>query len=969
MFRESDLTNLHKLLRKPVSQALDQWLQAVEAGGLSLPALDSIQAQQCIKTFAASRFVSQQFTDNPRLGVQLLAGDELTVARDQQYYYQLLQQLFNTLDSEEELSLALRRFRQRTMCRIIWRDINRLVVMQETVAELSYLAQACVDVVLDWHYRRMCKDIGTPTGRDSGMPQKMVVLGMGKLGAWELNLSSDIDLIFTFPENGQTEGGRRSLANSDFFIRLGQRLIKTLDEITAEGFVFRVDMRLRPYGQSGALALSFGAMEEYCIEQGRDWERYAMIKARVIAGDMKAGKQLQRLLKPFVYRRYIDFSAFDSLREMKTMINREVNRRQLNDDVKLGAGGIREIEFIVQAFQLIRGGREPQLQERRLLVVLQQLVEQECLPIKVVSELSAAYVFLRNVEHAIQGLDDKQTQALPANELDRLRIAMIMGFADWQCFYVDLSVHRGNVSTHFADVITPVEEASDLPEMSTWQELWSGEGGPESGEKILADNDFEDSAESYRQLVGFRESKKIISLQREGRQRLDLFMPIILAEISNKQQPSVLLSRLLPLVESVQRRTAYLVLLLENVAAREQLLILFEASPWIASQLTKQPVLLDELVNTDTLYAVPERKTLQQDLRQQVLRLEWGDLEGHMEALRYFRAAHVLRIAASEVTGRMPLMKVSDYLTLLAEAILEHVVELCWQNLVAKHGRPISVDGEVCDKDFLVVGYGKLGGTELGYGSDLDLVFIHNGNPSEPTDGAKPIAGQMFFNRLGQRIIHVLATATVSGELYEVDMRLRPSGNSGLLVTSLAAFIQYQHKDAWTWEHQALVRARAVAGDENLAEKFALERGQLLALERNRQQLRDNVKLMRQKMADNLLSAAAQATKSPIFHLKQGSGGIVDIEFMVQYMVLAWAHKYPSLTMYSDNIRILEMMEQCQLLDSESVQGLMDAYKAYRSIAHRLSLQQQPNEISADKFVRERSVVRKVWGQFFDESS
>ncbi|MFQ3323120.1 MAG: glutamate-ammonia-ligase adenylyltransferase [Pseudomonadales bacterium] len=969
MFRDSDLTNLHKLLRNPVSQALGQWQEAVEAGGLSLPALDSIQTQQCIKTFAASRFVSQQFTDNPSLGVQLLAGDELTIARDQQYYYQLLGQLLNTLNSEEELSLALRRFRQRTMCRIIWRDINRFVLMQETVAELSYLAQACVDVVLDWHYQRMCKDIGTPKGRDSGMPQKMVVLGMGKLGAWELNLSSDIDLIFTFPENGQTEGGRRSLANSDFFTRLGQRLIKTLDEITAEGFVFRVDMRLRPYGQSGALALSFGAMEEYYIEQGREWERYAMIKARVIAGDMKAGEQLQMLLKPFVYRRYIDFSAFDSLREMKTMINREVNRRQLHDDVKLGAGGIREIEFIVQAFQLIRGGREPQLQERRLLDVLQQLVEQECLPIKVVSELSVAYVFLRNVEHAIQGLDDKQTQVLPANELDRLRIAMIMGFADWQYFYADLSVHRGNVSTHFADVITPVEEANDLPDVSVWQELWSGESGLELGEKILADNDFEDSAESYRQLVGFRESKKIISLQREGRQRLDLFMPIILAEISKKQQPSVLLSRVLPLVESVQRRTAYLVLLLENVAAREQLLILFEASPWIASQLTKQPVLLDELVNTDTLYAVPERKTLQQDLRQQVLRLEWGDLEGHMEALRYFRAAHVLRIAASEVTGRMPLMKVSDYLTLLAEAILEHVVELCWQNLVAKHGRPINVDGEVCDKDFLVVGYGKLGGIELGYGSDLDLVFIHNGNPSEATDGAKPIAGQMFFNRLGQRIIHVLATATVSGELYEVDMRLRPSGNSGLLVTSLAAFIQYQHKDAWTWEHQALVRARAVAGDENLAEKFALERDQLLAFERNRQQLRDDVKLMRQKMADNLLLAAAQGPKSPIFHLKQGSGGIVDIEFMVQYMVLAWAHEYPSLTMYSDNIRILEMMEQCQLLDSESVQGLMDAYKAYRSIAHRLSLQQQPNEISADEFVRERSVVRKVWGQFFDESS
>ena len=422
-------------------------------------------------------------------------------------------------------------------------------------------------------------------------------------------------------------------------------------------------------------------------------------------------------------------------------------------------------------------------------------------------------------------------------------------------------------------------------------------------------------------------------------------------------------------MESVQRRTAYLVLLLENFVAREQLLILFEASPWIASQLTKQPVLLDELVNTDTLYAVPERKVLQQDLRQQVLRLEWDDLEGHMEALRYFRAAHVLRIAASEVTGRMPLMKVSDYLTFVAEAILEHVVELCWQNLTAKYGKPMRTDGEPCDKDFLVVGYGKLGGVELGHGSDLDLVFIHDGSPSEATDGAKPIAGQMFFNRLGQRIIHVLSTATVSGELYEVDMRLRPSGNSGLLVTSLAAFIHYQRNNAWTWEHQALVRARAVAGDASLAKKFAAERSQLLARERDQHQLRDAVKSMRRKMSDNLLPLGAEKGESPFFHLKQGCGGIVDIEFMVQYTVLAWAHKYPSLTTYSDNIRILETMEEYQLLDGESVHGLMDAYKAYRSIAHRLSLQQQLNEISADNFVQERSMVRKVWNLFFDESS
>ena len=968
MFSETDLAGLPPPLLEQTLEDLIHWQQAIESS-LDLSTLCSDQIQQCVKTFASSRFVSEQFTATPSLGIDLLASGELNKAFSQQDYYDQLQKLCDSVNSDDELSAALRRLRQRAMCRIIWRNINHLAVMQETVAELSYLAQACVGGVLDWHYQRMCNDIGIPIGDDSGTPQTMVVLGMGKLGAWELNLSSDIDLIFTFPENGQTEGGRRSLANRDFFIRLGQRLIKSLDETTAEGFVFRVDMRLRPYGQSGALALSFGAMEEYCIEQGREWERYAMIKARVIAGDVKAGEQLQRLLKPFVYRRYIDFSAFDSLREMKTMINREVNRRQLQDDVKLGAGGIREVEFIAQAFQLIRGGREAQLQERRLLVVLQTLAEQECLPLTVVEELSAAYIFFRNVEHAIQGLDDKQTQALPVSELDRLRIAMIMRFADWNVFYTELSIHRNNVSAHFADVITPVEEESEQSEVSVWHELWAGELDADFGEKLLAVNNFEEPTESYRQLVALRESKKIIALQREGRERLDSFIPIILGEISKRPQPSLLLSRVLPLVESVQRRTAYLVLLLENFVARKQLLILFEASPWIASQLTKQPVLLDELVNTDTLYAVPERKVLRQDLRQQVLRLEWDDLEGHMEALRYFRAAHVLRIAASEVTGRMPLMKVSDYLTFVTEAILEHVVELCWQNLMAKHGKPMRTNGEPCDKDFLVVGYGKLGGIELGHGSDLDLVFIHDGSPSEATDGAKPIAGQVFFNRLGQRIIHVLSTATVSGELYEVDMRLRPSGNSGLLVTSLAAFIHYQRNNAWTWEHQALVRARAVAGDASLAKKFAAERSQLLARERDQHQLRDAVKSMRRKMSDNLLPPGAEEGESPFFHLKQGYGGIVDIEFMVQYMVLAWAHKYPSLTTYSDNIRILEAMEEYQLLDGELVHGLMDAYKAYRSTAHRLSLQQQLNEINADNFVQERSMVRKVWNLFFDESS
>ncbi|MEH6605231.1 MAG: bifunctional [glutamate--ammonia ligase]-adenylyl-L-tyrosine phosphorylase/[glutamate--ammonia-ligase] adenylyltransferase [Pseudomonadales bacterium] len=963
--------HLPEALRSVVLNHAEAITAAIQTGQWDLPVLHQATNQQLAMVLACSDFVAKQLTDKPQCLHQLLAEKGVEYVYSEADYQQELAELAARADDEASLALALRQYRQLQMCRIIWRDVTGLADLQQTTAELSWLAEYAIEHSLQWHYAVMCADIGTPLGATSGLAQQLVVIGMGKLGAWELNLSSDIDLIFTYPESGQTEGGRRSISNHDFFIRLGQRLIKTLDELTGDGFVFRVDMRLRPHGQSGALAASFGAMEEYYHSQGREWERYAMVKARVVGGDRAAGKELMDTLRPFIYRRYLDFSAFDSLRDMKALINREVTRRQLAEDVKLGPGGIREVEFIAQAFQLIRGGRERQLQERRLLPVLQALAELSLLPPDVVSELTDGYRFLRNTEHAIQCFADQQTQMLPTDELQRLRIALIMGFADWHSFYHRLSRYREQVSRHFADVIAPAQSDDTDDDLEQgWIALWEGVLDDSSAVQWLAQQGYDDATESWRLISALLNSRRCQMMQKEGRERLNKFLPVLLSEIASANSPSLLLERVLPLVEAVLRRTAYLMLLLENTGAREQLLILCGASPWIADQLARHPVLLDELVNTSTLYAVPEHRKLASELgselRQQVLRLEWDDLEGHMEALRYFRASHVLRIAANEVTDRMPLMKVSDYLTFLAEVILQHVLELCWRNLVAKHGRPLRLDGTPCDTDFLILGYGKLGGIEMGHGSDLDLVFVHDGDNNASTDGDKPVPGQLFFNRLGQRMIHVLTAATTMGPLYEVDMRLRPSGNSGLLVTSLKALSQYQQNEAWTWEHQALVRARPVAGDNKLAEAFLVMRKKLLCQARDETSLRAEVAGMREKMRKQLLAPGAESGENAYFDLKHAAGGIVDIEFMVQFAVLAWAHQSPALTRYSDNIRILETLAESGLLSAAEVHSLIEAYKAYRTTAHRLALQQLPGRAAADNYVQQREQVSALWSKIIE---
>lgn len=976
-------------------KAQQQWQAFVDAASArGLAALDSLVTppefvQHLSRIWAASEFVVNTAVSKPEYLVDLVESGFLY--RDLgDADLQALQSRWMAASNEVEFDRLLRQDRNRYMMRFIWRDMNRLCSMQEMTLELSRFADLAIQTAADYYYRELAKMYGTPQGRESGQVQPFMILGMGKLGARELNLSSDIDLIFTFPEAGETNHPSRALSNQEFFVKLGQKVIKSLDTITADGFVFRVDMRLRPHGESGSMALNFNAMEDYYQTQGREWERYAMIKARRVAFAVGEGvnetyseavkKELRTMLQPFTYRQYIDYSAIESLREMKALIHRQVQRKGMSLDVKLGEGGIREIEFVVQVFQLIRGGRDARLRKRRVLKLLPLLESEGYLPKGVAEVLAQAYIFLRNTEHAIQGYQDRQTQALPTDELGQLRLAFAMGFSSWEEFNQILQQHRDAVHKEFMSVIADPDEKEtiDNDELSAWVALWEASSPLQSAEaqanylSSFTANNFQ--TQFFPQLRLLRDSRPVMSMQASSRGRMDEFIPRLLHMLVIEQEnlpisAAETLARILPLIESIARRSAYLVLLIENPQALHQVVRLCAASPWIADQLTKHPALLDELLSPANLYAPPEKNLLRDELRRDVLRFGWDDLEGHMEALRYFRSAHALRVAASEVTGTLPLMKVSDYLTFIAEVVLEHSLALSWASLTARHGFPLNEAGEPqTSPQFIIVGYGKLGGIELGHGSDLDMVFIHNANPNLSTNGTSSIDNLTFYSRLGQKILHILSTQTLSGKLYETDMRLRPSGNSGPLVASLTAFERYQQKDAWTWEHQALVRARVVAGDESLAKAFDSVRLQILQQPRDLTQLRKDVREMRLKMRDQLGSKSSNKSENlPLFNLKQDAGGIVDIEFMVQYAALAWAHQSPAIVQYTDNIRILGSLEQAGLLDADSVAQLIAAYKAFRSTGHRLALQQQEAVLSGDEhFAEERDQVSRIWARLMD---
>ncbi|MBQ0798961.1 MAG: bifunctional [glutamate--ammonia ligase]-adenylyl-L-tyrosine phosphorylase/[glutamate--ammonia-ligase] adenylyltransferase [Porticoccaceae bacterium] len=953
---------------------------------------DATFARQLQWVWSGSEFAAGVCRKMPDVFLACAENNYFSQSKTAADFEQELRTRLQTLDGawiagEDELASILRKYRNAEMLRIIWRDLTRQANLLETTGDLSALADACIRCCLEVLHPMACEQWGAPIGADSGAEQSLVVIAMGKLGAGELNLSSDIDLIFAYPEEGETQGGqaskKTSLSNQEFFIRLGQKLIKALDQATVDGFVFRVDMRLRPYGQSGALVYNFDALEEYYQTQGREWERYAMIKARIVTGKQSASEGLSaRLLEPrlsemlrsFTYRKYIDFTAIESLRDMKALINREVARRGKAEDVKLGAGGIREVEFIAQAFQLIRGGRDSRFQNPRLRDILQLLDAEQLLSEDGGAHLWEAYRFLRDTEHVVQAWRDQQTQALPGDEEGRSRVAAMMGFESWDQFSAALAAHRQVVRSIFDEVASsaPDGEAGAVPvneqASSVWQlaEVLSTEAAADSELNAVAARTelralaYREDEATFKLLRDLRSSRAVLAMQQDTRSRLDTLMPLLIADCAsleaegldvegldskgpdseNTASSDETLRRVVAIVEAVVRRSVYLVLLIENPAARQQVVQLCAASAWVASELTRYPALLDELLDPRTLYTPPVREVIADELRQQILRIPADDLEAQMDALRYFRRAHALRVAACEIIGALPLMKVSDYLTWLAEVILDYVLVMTWGQMEQRYGKPGSSSGEA--PNFLIVGYGKLGGLELGHGSDLDLVFIHDGDSALTTDGERPVDNETFFARLGQRIIHILSAQTASGTLYDIDMRLRPSGNSGLLVTSLVAFEKYQRESAWTWEHQALVRARAVAGSSALATGFEALRASVLSQPRDTATLKSDVIAMREKMRSHLDSGGSVGEDSSSvaeFDLKQGVGGIVDIEFMVQFEVLALSHSHPELTRWTDNIRILGDCAKLGLMSSHDVDNLCEAYKAYRAAGHRRQLQ------------------------------
>lgn len=908
---------------------------------------------QVLPLFGLSDFIARSCWQDIDILQDLLQGQGL-VEGVPDYDNLLRAQLPADVNDEAGLHKVLRRFRRHQMVRIAWLDLTSRQSIDTSLKQVSKLANALIQNACDWCYQHLQARYGTPMYQQTAQP--MLVIGMGKLGGEELNFSSDIDLIFCYPEQGETQGGRKTLENQQFFTKLGQKLISALNQVTADGQVFRVDMRLRPFGESGPLVMHFSALEDYYQEQGREWERYAMVKARVINPVVPHTDDLKAILRPFVFRRYMDYSAIEALRNMKRLISQEVRRRQLTDNIKLGAGGIREVEFIVQAFQLIRGGREAALQQPGLFQVLEELKLRQWLAEDDADSLGASYRFLRKAEHHLQQFNDAQTQTLPDNDIDRQRLCLAMGYPDYQSFCRALEQHMQTIHGQFQELIGDENEQGADEQISELQDLWNLPLSDGEALTLLQNLLQTTVAEAFwAELRDFAQDMRARAIGPRGRESLDKLMPWVLnACIKDSSQPQLVLQRLTGVVKAVCRRTAYLDLLLENPGALAQLVRLCNASPWIAEQIGRFPILLDELLNPQHLYQLAPLDGYFNELRQFMLRIPEQDLEARMEAMRQFKLGQQLKIAAADVTHVLPLMKVSDHLTFLAEAMIKQVVLDAWQQMTERYGRPAGLEGS--DLGFGVIAYGKLGGIELGYGSDLDLVFVHNCDSCEDTDGPKAIESRQFYLKLAQRIMHLFNTKTASGDLYETDLRLRPSGNSGLLVCHINGFAEYQRAEAWTWEHQALCRSRFVFGDETLAKAFRQTRQDILCQPRDKQKLAQDVRQMREKMREHLQAGQG-------FDLKQGSGGIADIEFLTQYWVLSESHQQPALCFWSDNVRILESLQQHQIIKPEWANALTEAYLAYRNAGHRYVLDGRSAVDDSGQFETLREQVRQIWQQ------
>jgi glutamate-ammonia-ligase adenylyltransferase len=951
-------TSIPAELQDGVGESWEAFVQSSREAGFKVPRSPEFR-NSLQRILACSEFAAQACILEPEILYDLLqSGDLLADYASGEHALKLKPALENVLD-EPGLGEILRRFRHREMLRIACRDLAGWAPLGEVLSDLSGLADASISLALAALGDRILQQGG---GRAKKLSPAMVVLGMGKLGAGELNFSSDIDLIFAYPP--VDKGWPRNLPGpEEFYLHLGRQLIRVLGDRTEHGFVFRVDMRLRPYGDSGPLVVNFDALADYYQLQGREWERYAMIKARPVAGPAQAAEQLMQLLRPFVYRRYLDFGAFESLRGLKEQIAREVERKGMRDNIKLGPGGIREIEFIVQAFQLVRGGRESSLQQRPVLDVLSALVRLGYLPEDVARQLAEAYIFLRRTENRLQEYDDQQLHSLPEDDAGRVRLAFSMGYPGWGEFSGALAAHRKVVQQQFELVFAaPRDKASDRQKRRTpgLDDVWRGSAGRDAAIRVLAKAGYPDAEETLEWLQAFRKGAVTRFLGEQGQQRLNELMPQLLQAAAEEAEPAEVLRRLGELLEAISGRTTYLSLLVEHPAALAQLAHLCGASAWVAAQLAQHPILLDELLDPRSLYEPLDRRGLQASLEMRISGIPAEDLEQQMDSLRQFRQAAVLHVAAADIVTGLPLAKVGDYLTWIAEVVLEKTLQIAWDHLVARHGRPVCrVKGKRHEAGFAIVAYGKLGGYELGYGSDLDVVFLHDSSGDEQqTTGPRVLGNNEFFTRLSQRIIHILNTFTSAGILYEVDMRLRPNGASGMLVSSLDAFAEYQQGSAWTWENQALVRARVVCGLEAITRRFEHIRSGVLARSREADQLRGEVMEMRERMRRELDKSDADRVD-----LKQSRGGIVDVEFMVQCGVLLWSGAQAELLKFTDNLNLLDAFARHGLLSDEDARLLAEAYCAIRQRINHLALQEKPPLVGTEELVAHREVVARIWGR------
>ena len=913
----------------PLRESVLRWWEraaAIPAFKSAHEALSERLRDELPRVVAGSEFIAAALIQDPGALAWLL--------RPSEEYEQRVSATPTTADAQR----ILREWRRRAMLRIAWRDLTGLATVVDTLHAVSDLADACIRAAVASAQKQLESALGRPRNA-AGAEVPLIVVGMGKLGGRELNFSSDIDLVFLYAEAGETDGAR-SIDNSEYFNRLGRDLIRLLDARTEDGFVFRVDMRLRPFGDSGALVVSLVALENYLQEHGRDWERYAWIKARAVVGTSAYAIALQDFIRPFVYRRYLDFGVFDSLRDMKALIAREVARYELDQHLKLGAGGIRELEFIVQSMQLVRGGSDRRLQNASLLEVLPLLSGAKLLSKFAVADLHDAYLVLRKAENAVQMIRDEQTHVIPQDAGDRARLAMNMGLPDWPDTAARIETARRRVAGQFEALVFSSPDAGHKSGESALD--WLASEDVKIDEELIAFKFPADAVAPVSALLEeYRSSASYRRLDEGARRRLHVILSRLLKSAALRPDPATVVQRVLRVLEAIGARSSYLALLKEQPPALERLVDVCALSGFLARQIADFPLLLDELIDPNAFDEPPSRASFERELAARTERLPADDPERQVEALRQFQKVAVFNVAFADLSGRMPLMKVSDRLTDIAELIVQRCVRLAWEQM-----------GPAPDARVGVAAYGKLGGWELGYGSDLDLVFLHDSSGDDNT---------VFFLRLGQRIVHLLTMHSAAGRLYEVDMRLRPNGKGGFLMTGIEAFERYQLNEAWTWEHQALLRARAIAGDAALCRRFEEARRRTLSTAVHRGTLRTDVAGMRLRMRRELSRAGKEQ-----FDIKQDAGGIADIEFLVQYWVLASAGDHPELLTYSDNIRQLEGLAAVGVLTAATAQWLKEAYIAYRTVLHHLSLEGGERVVEAAPYASTRVRVQEIWRDTFE---